>query len=141
CSPTGSWPTRRPSRLWPRASISPAAVARSAPIRRTPTTRAAAIRKRRRASNAAGDLEPGTNPVNRSGAIRGAACACFISAPLVVLLKYVWPLLISHQHEQPMRDGPGVLSHGACCVEPAYHLFGRVAFGLAVSLLIAGVLI
>ena len=35
-----------------------------------------------------------------------------------------------------MIDGPGVLDHGVCCVEPLYHVLGHTLLPLAALLFV-----
>jgi hypothetical protein len=60
----------------------------------------------------------------------GAAC----TSGLIALIVAAMPFVVSHRGEQPMRDGPGVLYDGVCCVEPLYHFLGRTLLPLSVVL-------
>ena len=38
----------------------------------------------------------------------------------------VLSMMVSHAGEQATAAGPGVLSNGVCCVEPAWHIASRI---------------
>ncbi len=54
----------------------------------------------------------------------------------VALILTAWPFVVSHHGEQLRVDGPGVLDHGVCCVEPLYHFLDRTLLPLAIFLFV-----
>ncbi len=70
---------------------------------------------------------------------RALSRSLHVAAVAVVVLKYAWPAIASHDQALQMIDAPGVTVHGQCCVEAPDHYFGRIAFLLAGLLSVLGV--